>query len=103
MKALGGHQLNATFSEFVGAVGGKGPYCQVGEFFLDIYPIGLFVFLLFRVLSLYIFDISPQLYVYLVKKNIYTFCSLTVCPNDGVHCQKDVFQFHEVLFVNCCS
>lgn len=72
MKALGGHQLNATFSEFVGAVGGKGPYCQVGEFFLDIYPIGLFVFLLFSVLSLYIFDISPQLYVYLVKKKIFT-------------------------------
>jgi hypothetical protein len=44
--------------------------------------------------------ISPLLNVELVK-NLSTFCRLLLCQNDSILCHIEVFQFHEVPFVNC--
>jgi hypothetical protein len=37
------------------------------------------------------------------EKNLSSFGSLLLCPNYGVLCHTEAFQFHEVPFINYCS
>jgi hypothetical protein len=62
--------------------------------------IGLFVcfFVISFLSSLYILDIIPLLDVGLVK--FFPVCQLLICSIDSVLCLTEVFQFHEVAFIN---
>ena len=62
--------------------------------------IGLFVFLVVSFLNpLYILDISSLLDVGLMKA-FFPNCRLLICFIDYVLCFIEVFQFHEVPFIN---
>lgn len=50
--------------------------------------------------SLHILDIIQLFRVESVKKNLFPFYRLLLCTNDGDLCIREVFQFHEALFIN---